>query len=75
MFLGGYSQGCAATLATVLTNPELKLGGVIGLGGYDYTGYGHKNWTKAATLDSPMLLYFAHGDYSHRPMRNSCELM
>ena len=75
VFLGGYSQGCAVTLATALTNPDLKLGGIIGLGGFDYTGYGHRDWELARKLDSPMLFFYAEGDYSHPPMRQGCELM
>ena len=75
MFLGGYSQGCAAVLATVLSNPEYKLGGIVGLSGFDYTGYGHKDWKRAATLDSPMLLCYPKSDYNYAPVQNSCELM
>ena len=58
-------------MATALANPDLKLGGIISLAGHDYTGYGTRNWKKATTIDSPILLYFGSEDYSYGEAEHS----
>jgi phospholipase/carboxylesterase len=56
VFIGGFSQGCAISLAYGLTSPDI-LAGILGFSGHMFKSFELKNKSKI-----PMLIYHGKDD-------------
>ena len=61
VFIGGFSQGCALSLATFLTSKH-KFGGVVGLSGALCLDIDWSNFDFASKKETPLFLYHGQND-------------